>query len=372
MSANIVCVVGTRPEAIKMAPVILALQREPWARVRIVATGQHRELLDEALALFGIVPHHDLAIMRPGQQLADLTARLVTALNAVMEAERPVAVIAQGDTTSVLAAALAAFYRRTPFCHVEAGLRTGDLGNPFPEEMNRVVAGRLAALHFAPTARARAALLQEGAGEKNVFVTGNTVIDALLAVARRKVPHGLDLPAGKRIVLLTAHRRENFGAPLAGIFAAVRELARRHPELHFIYPVHPNPNVAEPARELLGDTAGVTLCRPLEYGRLAALLQESWLVLTDSGGLQEEAPALAKPVLVLRGETERPEALEAGVARLVGHDREHIIAAVETLLTDEAAYRDMARGASPYGDGQAAARIVRILAGRFAGTEAAP
>jgi UDP-N-acetylglucosamine 2-epimerase (non-hydrolysing) len=372
MSANIVCVVGTRPEAIKMAPVILALQREPWARVRVVATAQHREMLDEALALFGIVPDHDLGIMRPGQQLADLTARLVAALDAVMAAERPVAVIAQGDTTSVLAAALVAFYRRIPFCHVEAGLRTGDLGNPFPEEMNRVVAGRLAALHFAPTARARAALLQEGVGAESIFVTGNTVIDALLAVAQKRVPHGLGLPPGKRIVLLTAHRRENFGVPLAGILAAVRELARRHPDLHFVYPVHPNPNVAGPARATLGDARGVTLCHPLDYGRLVTLLQQSWLVLTDSGGLQEEAPALARPVLVLREETERPEALEAGVARLVGHDQERIVSAVEALLADEAAYRDMARGASPYGDGQAAERIVRTLAARFAGRQATP
>lgn len=366
MSANIVCVVGTRPEAIKMAPVILALQSETWARVRVVATAQHREMLDDALSLFGIVPDHDLGIMRSGQQLADLTARLVAALDAVMEVERPIAVIAQGDTTSVLAAALVAFYRRIPFCHVEAGLRTGDLGNPFPEEMNRVVAGRLATLHFAPTARAKAALLQEGISEQAVFITGNTVIDALLAVAQKKIPHGLDLPPGRRIVLLTAHRRENFGTPLAEIFAAVRELAHRHPNLHFVYPVHPNPNVANPAREALEGVPGITLCRPLDYGRLVTLLKESWLVLTDSGGLQEEAPALAKPVFVLREETERPEALESGVAKLVGHDRDYIIASIESLLADEAGYKDMARGASPYGDGQAATKIVRALAARFA------
>jgi UDP-N-acetylglucosamine 2-epimerase (non-hydrolysing) len=363
--AKVLCVVGTRPEAIKMAPVILALRREPWAQVRVIATAQHREMLDDALALFDIIPDFDLGIMRPGQQLADLTARLLVALDEVMGVELPTAVIAQGDTTSVLAAALAAFYRRIPFCHVEAGLRTGSLGSPFPEEMNRVVAGRIATLHFAPTTRARDAVLREGAFEKDVFVTGNTVIDTLLAVAQQNIAHGLNLPLGKRIVLMTVHRRENFGAPMRGIFAAVRELARRHPDLHIVYPVHPNPNVSRSAHEMLGDTTGITLCGPLDYGKLVSLLKQSWLVLTDSGGLQEEAPALAKPVLVLREETERPEALEEGVARLVGNDPERIIAAVETLLANETAYRSMACGASPYGDGQAAARIVRILAQRF-------
>lgn len=365
MSARIVCVVGTRPEVIKMAPVILALRGAPWAQVRVLATAQHREMLDEALELFGIVPDLDLGIMRPGQQLADLTSRLVAALDAALEAEQPAAVLAQGDTTTVLAAALVAFYRRIPFIHVEAGLRTGDMDNPFPEEMNRVLASRLAALHFAPTERAREALMREGVGEKNIFVTGNTVIDALLAVTEMKVPHGLALPEGRRIVLLTAHRRENFGLPLAEIYGAVAELACRHPDLHFVYPVHPNPNVSGPAHEMLGNTAGVTLCPPLEYGRLVTLLQQSWLVLTDSGGLQEEAPALGKPVLVLREETERPEALAAGVARLVGHDRARILESVEELAANPESYRGMAQGVSPYGDGHAAERIVAILAARL-------
>jgi UDP-N-acetylglucosamine 2-epimerase (non-hydrolysing) len=365
MTKTIICIVGTRPEAIKMAPIILALRQEPWAQVCVVATAQHRELLDEALALFGIVPDVDMGIMRSDQQLAALTSRLVSGLDAVFVAEQPVAVLAQGDTTSVLAASLAAFYRRIPFCHVEAGLRTGDMCNPFPEEMNRVIAGRLAVLHFAPTARARTALLNEGVSDASVFLTGNTVIDALESVVRLKIPHRLDLPPGKHIVLLTAHRRENFGAPLTQIFSAVRELVQRHPELHFVYPVHPNPSVTTLARDMLGSTAGITLCPPLDYGRLVTLMAQSWLVLTDSGGLQEEAPALAKPVLVLREETERPEALEAGVAQLVGHDQTRIVAAVETLLADEAAYRRMSRGASPYGDGQAAARIVRVVAEKF-------
>lgn len=364
------CIVGTRPEAIKMAPVIRSLKHQAGANVLVVATAQHRELLDEALALFEIVPDIDLDIMQPRQQLADLTGRLITALDRVMEAERPDAVIAQGDTTSVLATALAAFYQRVPFCHVEAGLRTGDMNNPFPEEMNRVMVGRLATLHFAPTARARATLLQEGVSERSVFLTGNTVIDALFAVARKDIPHGLDLPTDKRIVLLTAHRRENFGTPLTSIFTAVRDLVLRHKELHFVYPVHPNPNVTEQARKILGSTLGITLCPSLDYGRLVALMKHSWLVLTDSGGLQEEAPALAKPVLVLREETERPEAVEVGVARLVGHDRAQIVSAVETLLADEAAYRAMACGASPYGDGQAAERIVSILSEQIQGRKA--
>lgn len=365
--AGIVCVVGTRPEAIKMAPVIQALRREPWAQVRVVATAQHREMLDEALALFGIVPDVDLGIMRPGQELADLTGRLLSALGAEFRHAPPDAVLAQGDTTTVLAAALAAFYRRIPFGHVEAGLRTGDMAQPFPEEMNRVLASRLASLHFAPTERARAALLEEGAAAANIWVTGNTVIDALLSVADLNLPHGLELPKDKRLILLTAHRRENFGTPLEEIFRAVRTLVQRHDDLHIVFPVHPNPSVAGSAHQHLQGQPGITLCRPLDYGKLVALMKQSWLVLTDSGGLQEEAPALGKPVLVLRDETERPEALEAGVAQLVGHDHNRIVEAVETLLDDEAAYRALAKGASPFGDGHAAARIVSILATNFAG-----
>lgn len=368
MAATILCVVGTRPEAIKMAPVILALRRESWARVRVVATAQHRELLDEALALFGITPDIDLGIMRPNQELADLTARLITALDAVICSEFPAAVLAQGDTTTVLASAMAAFYRHVPFCHVEAGLRTGDMNTPFPEEMNRVLAGHLASIHFAPTTRARDALLREGMTADSIYVSGNTVIDALLFVADMNIPHFLDLPSDKRIILLTAHRRENFGAPLAEIFHAVRTLARRHPELHFIYPVHPNPNVRTTANEMLGGEPGITLCSPLNYGRLVTLMRQTWLVLTDSGGLQEEAPALGKPVLVLRDETERPEALEAGVAELVGHSHDRIVGSVENLLANESAYLDMAKGASPYGDGKAAARIVSVLATKLFGS----
>lgn len=368
---TLLCVVGTRPEAIKMAPVILALRDAAWAKVRVLATAQHRELLDEALGIFGISPDIDLDIMRANQPLADLTARLLVSLDDAISKEAPAVLLAQGDTSTVLATAMAAFYRRIPFCHVEAGLRTGTIDNPFPEEMNRRVTGRLSTFHFAPTERARANLLAEGIHPESIFVTGNTVIDALYSVAKKEIPLGLELPQDKRLVLLTAHRRENFGTPLAEIFHAIRNLASHHPDLHFVYPVHPNPNVCGPAEELLSGITGVTLCPPLDYGRTITLMKRCWLVLTDSGGLQEEAPALGIPVLVLRNETERPEALEAGVARLVGHNRNRIISSIEELLANETAYRSMAKGASPYGDGFAAARIVSVLAEYFAGNRAA-
>lgn len=365
MAITILCVIGTRPEVIKMAPVILALQREPWAQVRVIATAQHREMLDEALSLFGITPDIDLDIMRPRQSLADLTSRLLASLDIAFGAESPSVVLAQGDTTTVLASALAAYYRRIPFCHVEAGLRTGDLNNPFPEEMNRVMVSRITSLHFTPTEHARRELLDEGVIEKNIIVTGNTVIDALLSVVSMNIPHGISLPANKKIVLLTAHRRENFGKPLVEIFRAVQSLSRQYHELHFVYPVHPNPNVSAIAHEMLGDESGITLCAPLDYGRLVTLMRQAWLVLTDSGGLQEEAPALGKPVFVLRNETERPEAIEAGVARLVGHDCGRIIEEVTNLLSDSGAYSCLAKGASPYGDGKSALRIVLALKRQF-------
>ncbi len=365
MTLTILCVIGTRPEAIKMAPVILALKRTPWARVCVLATAQHREMLDEALLIFGIRPDIDLNIMRPMQSLPELTARLLTALDKVMEDEAPDVVLAQGDTTTVLAAAMASFYRRVPFCHVEAGLRTHDFSNPFPEEMNRVLAGHLARLHFAPTEQAKSNLLKEGVPIERIFVTGNTVIDALLSTAAKNTELDMYVPVGKRLILLTAHRRENFGAPLEEIFSAVKTLAERYPELHFVYPVHPNPHVAEPAKSRLGNIPGVTLCPPLGYAQLVTLMTHSWLVLTDSGGLQEEAPALGKPVLVLRDETERPEAVEAGVAQLVGPHHDAIVTAVEHLLNDDIRYQSMVQGISPYGDGQAGVRIASILRSHF-------
>jgi UDP-N-acetylglucosamine 2-epimerase (non-hydrolysing) len=358
---TLLCVVGTRPEAIKMAPVVLELRRRPWARVRVVATAQHREMLDQVLGLFGIVPDVDLDLMRPDQALPELTARLITALDRTLGEECPSAVLAQGDTTTVLATALACFYRRIPFAHVEAGLRTGDLHYPFPEEMNRTLASRLARFHFAPTGSARANLLREGIAPGDIHVTGNTVIDALLRIAAREPPLPEGVPPGRRLLLVTAHRRENFGDPLRQICAALLRLAEVNPDVHVLYPVHLNPNVRGPVHAALGSHPRITLCEPLEYLPFVAAMKSCYLILSDSGGVQEEAPALGKPVLVLRAETERPEAVAEGVVRLVGTDAAVIAAEAQRLLDDPGAYRAMARGVSPYGDGHAAERIADIL-----------
>lgn len=357
--ARIVCVVGTRPEAVKMAPVILALQREPWAEVRVLATGQHRQMLDQVLQAFGIRADVDLDLMQPNQDLTALTARMLTAIDRVLKDERPFAVLAQGDTTTVMVAALASFYLGIPFGHVEAGLRTGDMRRPFPEEMNRVLAGRLAQWHFAPTESSRANLLREGTPDAQIHVTGNTVIDALHTVAAR-TPASEARP-GRRLVLVTAHRRESFGDPLVEALRAIRELVERNPDVDVLYPVHRNPNVVGPVEQILGDHPRIRLTEPLDYVPFVAAMKSAHLILTDSGGVQEEAPALGKPVLVMRAETERPEAVAAGVVKLVGTDGARILAEAQRLLDDEAAYREMAKGVSPYGDGHAAGRIVDVL-----------
>ena len=363
---KVVCVVGTRPEAIKMAPIIQALEGEPWAEVRVLATAQHREMLDRVLALFGIEPDVDLDAMRPAQALTALTARLLLALDEVLEAEQPDAVLIQGDTTTILASALACFHRRVPVGHVEAGLRTGDLANPFPEEANRVIAGRLARWHFAPTESARRNLLREGVAAETVTVTGNTAIDALLAVAGRRPELGPDLvpEPGRRLVLVTLHRRESFGPPMREICRGLQTLAARNPEVRFLYPVHPNPNVEKVVRGTL-KAANVHLCPPLDYASFVAAMQRSHVIISDSGGVQEEAPTLGKPVLVLRENTERPEAVEAGVAKLVGSSHDRIVEEAQRLLDDESAYRAMARHVSPYGDGRSAQRIVKVLREHF-------
>ena len=344
-----------------MAPVIRALGCEPWAQVRVVATAQHRQMLDRVLALFDIQPDVDLSIMRDNHQLPDLTARLLTSLDETFTKERPHVVLAQGDTTTVMTTALACFYQRIPFGHVEAGLRTGDLAYPFPEEMNRVVAGRLATWHFAPTEKAKQNLLQEGVSGSFIHVTGNTVIDALFQVAEKNVPIGVVLDSSKRLILVTAHRRENFGAPLLNICRAVRTLADRYMDVEVLYPVHPNPNVTETAYRELSNHPRIKLCAPLDYAPFVSAMKQAYLILTDSGGVQEEAPALGKPVLVLRSETERPEAVDEGVVRLVGPDFDAILYHTQKLLDDEQAYRIMAKGVSPYGDGKAAPRIVGVL-----------
>jgi len=351
-----------------MAPVIKALRKRPGLAVRVVGTGQHRELLDDTLREFGIETDVNLAVMQENQTLSGLTGRLFAAFGDIVAAERPSIVLGQGDTTTVFVASVVAFYAKIPFGHVEAGLRTGDLANPFPEEFNRVVAGRTAALHFAPTEGARRNLLREGVTKGAIHVTGNTVIDALLDVAAR-----IEAPparGARRRILMTAHRRENFGAPLENVFRGVRDLVLARPELEIVYPVHPNPNVADPARRLLGDLAQVTLSSPLGYRALVAAMKECDLVLTDSGGIQEEAPALGKPVLVLREATERPEAVQAGVAKPIGTDRHRLVREVTRLLDSDRAYFAMARGVSPYGDGRAADRIADAIMARLArGTE---
>ena len=358
---HILCIVGTRPEGIKMAPLIKALKREQWAKVTVLATAQHRGLLDQVLSLFDIQPDVDLDIMRPNQKLAELTARLITALDEAFALHLPDVVLAQGDTTTVMTAALAAFYRHIPFGHVEAGLRTHDLNNPFPEEMNRVVAGHLAKWQFAPTERARQSLLSEGIADSAIYVTGNTVIDALLEVAAKNWPLDIPLDPTKRLVLVTAHRRENFGEPFRAVCRAICTLVDRHPDIEVLYPVHPNPNVSVVAHELLGQHPRIHLCDPLDYAPFVEVQKRAYLILTDSGGVQEEAPALGKPVLVMRSETERPEAVDEGVVRLVGTDEARIVAEVSRLLDDPMAYRKMARGVSPYGDGKASGRIVAVL-----------
>ena len=361
MQKVVLCVVGTRPEAIKMAPVILALKNEPWVNVRVLATAQHRHLLDQVLSFFDIVPDIDLNIMRPNQSLTSLTARLLLELDAVLVAEKPDVVLVQGDTTTVMAVTLACFYHHIPIGHVEAGLRTWDMQNPFPEEANRVITGKLAHWHFAPTESSRQNLLREGIADRNIVVTGNTVIDALLMTAAKDVALGIKLDTAKRLVLITAHRRENFGEPFRAICRALQVLAERNPGVQFLYPVHPNPNVKDVAHEILGKCPNFQLCAPLDYAPFVAAMKRAYLIISDSGGVQEEAPALGKPVLVLRDETERPEAVEQGVVKLVGANYERIVEEAQRLLDDESAYRGMARGISPYGDGKAAERIVAIL-----------
>jgi UDP-N-acetylglucosamine 2-epimerase (non-hydrolysing) len=354
--------VGTRPEGIKMAPVVRELARRGEAFV-LCTTGQHRELLEPILELFGMEPDIRLNVMREGQSLAQLHARLLIEIDAVVERVRPGWIVAQGDTTTVLAGATVAFYRGIRFGHVEAGLRSGSLAAPFPEEMNRRVADLTAARHWAPTEGAREALLREGVAAESIEVTGNTVIDALKLAAA--MPFDWDAsPLGAlrefpgRLVLITAHRRENFGEPLRELCRAIRDLAERFGDTIFLFPLHPNPQVREDVDPILGDVKNVARLMPLDYLSMVQLLQRVRLVMTDSGGLQEEAPTFGTPVLVLRETTERPEGVAAGVARLVGHDRESIVKHATELMLDDEAYAGMARAMSPYGDGNAAKRIV--------------
>jgi UDP-N-acetylglucosamine 2-epimerase (non-hydrolysing) len=357
---RILVVVGTRPEAIKLARVVHALRAAPWANAQVLSTAQHRHLLDPILRFFAIVPDKDLNIMQPDQSLADLTARMVSALDPVLVAAAPECVIAQGDTTTVLATALACFYRHIPFAHVEAGLRSGDKAQPFPEEANRELVARLAHLHFAPTETARDNLRREGIPAAHVHVVGNTVVDALQWAIPRTDPRPFAPPPGRRLVLVTAHRREHFGDRFEQVCTGLRAIAER-PDVELLFPVHLNPNVGDVAHRLLGGHARIRLVEPLGYPEMVAAMRACTLVLTDSGGVQEEAPSLGKPVLVLRSATERPEGIAAGTAILVGTDGERIAAEAGRLLDDPAAYARMVTGRNPYGDGQSSQRIVEVL-----------
>lgn len=362
-------VFGTRPEAIKLAPVIRALEASSSLQPCICVTGQHREMLDQMLALFEIRAHHDLAVMKPDQDLFDLTARLLPRLRVVLDAERPDAVLVQGDTTSTFVAALAAYYRRIPTGHIEAGLRTGKPYDPFPEEINRRLTTHIAAWHFAPTPWAQENLLREGVPADRVVVTGNTIVDALQQIVGglrsgsvRFLPViPAELATGRRIVLVTGHRRESFGEGLRNICTALLEIARRHEDVLIVYPVHLNPAVQGPVRRLLAGHPRILLTEPLDYLPFVDLMQRAYVALTDSGGVQEEAPSLQLPVLVMREATERPEGIEAGVARLVGTQSAGIVAAADRLLTNREAYEQMRARHNPYGDGHAAEAIVAYL-----------
>ena len=363
---RVLSVVGTRPEAVKMAPVIQKLKETEGIEARVCVTAQHREMLDQVLELFKIKPDIDLDLMQPDQSLAELSAAIFTQLDPVIQAERPDWLLIQGDTTTVMVAAILAYYHKVRVGHVEAGLRTGDKWQPFPEEINRKVASVIADLHFAPTVKARSNLLLEGVPDNCIVVTGNPVIDALLQMVDRPYqptdPNLLEIPKERKVVLVTAHRRENFGEPFERIFSALRELAEAYKdEIHILYPVHLNPHVQEPAQRILGDLANVSLVPPLDYHPMAHWMKRAAIILTDSGGLQEEAPTLGTPVLILRERTERPEALDAGTAKLVGSDPKRILRETRRLLDDPEAHQAMSKATNPFGDGHAAERIVKAL-----------
>lgn len=369
---------GTRPEAIKVAPVIKRLAGDERFELLSVSTGQHREMLDQVIDIFDLPVHHDLGVMTPGQTLAGLSSKLIASIDQILEAEQPDFALVQGDTTTVLMASLACFYRRIPTGHIEAGLRTGNLASPFPEEANRVLASPISTLHFAPTSVSEANLLNERIDPAKIFVTGNTVIDALhLEVQQQSDPAvaakideelGAVLPSDwrdKRFVLITGHRRENFGGGFEEICGAISELAERFPDVRFVYPVHLNPNVSGPVQKALGAFDNVLLLPPQSYRPFVALMQACELVLTDSGGVQEEAPGLGKPVLVMRDTTERPEGVDAGTVRLVGPVRKNIVDGVSELLSDREAYDQMARATNPYGDGTASQKILDAIAQHY-------
>lgn len=374
---KVMTVFGTRPEAIKMAPVVLELQKHADRIQTIVAvTAQHRQMLDQVLDLFQITPDYDLDIMSQGQTLYDITTKSLMGLKDVLAKEKPDLVLAHGDTTTTFAGALASYYQQVPVGHVEAGLRTGDIYSPFPEEMNRKLTGAIAAIHFAPTATAKANLLKENVNPSHIYVTGNTVIDALMTTVAGDYDFGDDLKDvdfhNHRVIILTTHRRENLGEPMRHIYKALRRIIEEIPDTEIVFPVHRNPLVRKVVEEELAGVDRIHLIDPMEYEPFANLMSLSSLVLTDSGGIQEEAPSLGKPVLVLRNTTERPEAVEAGTVRLIGTDKDVVYAETKRLLTDQDAYDAMSNAVNPYGDGKASQRIVQAILHVFAGEEAVP
>lgn len=377
---KIMLVFGTRPEAIKMCPLVKEIQKYPQAlKIEVCVTGQHREMLDQVLDIFDVIPDYDLNIMKQGQDLYDVTSRVLLGMRDVLKESNPDIVLVHGDTTTSTAAALASFYQQIPVGHVEAGLRTHNIYSPWPEEMNRQLTGRIASYHFAPTPLSRQNLLDEGVPENRIFVTGNTVIDALYWVVDRIRKDsaletglenvlrqaGYDAGRGKRIVLITGHRRENFGEGFIHMCKAIKDLSRKYPDVDFVYPMHLNPNVRRPIHEVFGEDlnnlGNMFFIEPLEYLSFVYLMERSYIVLTDSGGIQEEAPGLGKPVLVMRDTTERPEALDAGTVKLVGTDYGKITESVSVLLDSHDAYNEMSKAINPYGDGTASQRIVKII-----------
>lgn len=363
---KVMSVFGTRPEAIKMAPLVKKLNEDPEIESVLCVTAQHREMLDQVLSLFELVPDHDLNIMKPNQTLGMITANVLTGLDPIMEQEKPDIVLVHGDTSTTFSAALSAFYHKIPVGHVEAGLRTYDMYSPFPEEVNRVLTGHMAALHFAPTQRNYDNLVREGIDPEKIVITGNTVVDALLEVAEKpyefedEVLRNIDFE-GKRVITVTCHRRENLGEYMQNIFEAIREIAEEFDDVEVVYPVHMNPKVRETASSVFGGCGNVHLIEPLSYQPFVNLMARSYFIITDSGGMQEEAPSLGKPVLVVRRETERPEAVAAGTVKLAGVERETIASLARELLTDQNAYDTMAKASNPYGDGTACERIVEAL-----------
>jgi UDP-N-acetylglucosamine 2-epimerase (non-hydrolysing) len=377
MIKKVLIVFGTRPEAIKMAPLVKAFQAEAALETKVCVTAQHREMLDQVLAIFSITPEYDLNIMKPGQDLYDVTSGVLMGMKEVLSDYRPDVVLVHGDTTTTIAASLAAFYQKIAVGHVEAGLRTGNIYSPWPEEANRRLTSQLAAYHFAPTQTSKENLLKEKITEKNILVTGNTVIDALFFALKAihsddtlkkrvisRINEAYNLDEAKKLILVTGHRRENFGQGFIDICTALKALAENNPEVDIVYPVHLNPNVQQPVHRILESVKNVHLIQPMGYEPFIYLMEKSYFIITDSGGVQEEAPSLGKPVLVMRDTTERPEALEAGTVKLVGTDPGKIIEEAQKLLDDAAAYESMSKAHNPYGDGLACSRIVEFIKGR--------